>query len=512
MLRGKLRGWEGKSYAKAGTFDGELFSFLGHVDRLRDDWNIPGTPKLWLYNLHYQDYLNTRERQFDPFLGMHLLDSWIIGNPPAIGNGWEPYCLSLRIVNWVKFLSCLPSNAIKKYWLESLALQSSVLVQKLEFHILGNHLFANAKALIFAGSYLGGPQSDGFLKIGIKILDEQIGEQFLDDGAHFELSPMYHSLLLWDIADLIMLAKQTKIPELLHRVNIWEKKFSAGLQWLLNMTHPDSSIAFFNDATFGIAPDVEFLKDYAYLLNIAKPALSFVSGPRGTLLEESGFGVIEWSKRHRLILDLAQVGPDYQPGHAHADTLSCELSLFDQRVIVNSGISEYGNGPERQRQRSTSAHNTVVVNGQNSSEVWSGFRVARRARPHDVELKVSTGEVSLEGWHDGYCRLFNKIMHHRRCRAKDNFLEIQDSLFGVFDKASAHWHFHPDVTILQENDWSFYLAFGKGGGAHLYFRGGKARLVQSTWHPSFGAEVESKKLIVDFEGSVMTACIDWSSM
>ncbi|MFB1490650.1 MULTISPECIES: heparinase II/III family protein [unclassified Thiocapsa] len=41
------------------------------------------------------------------------------------------------------------------------------------------------------------------------------------------------------------------------------------------------------------------------------------------------------------LLDVAPIGPDYLPGHAHADTLSFELSLFGQRVIVNGGTSRY---------------------------------------------------------------------------------------------------------------------------------------------------------------------------
>jgi len=89
------------------------------------------------------------------------------------------------------------------------------------------------------------------------------------------------------------------------------------------------------------------------------------------------------------LLDVAPIGPDYLAGHGHADTLSFELSLFGQRCIVNPGVSRYGTGAERLRQRGTAAHSTVAVDGQNSSEVWGGFRVARRARP----LGLRTGKT-----------------------------------------------------------------------------------------------------------------------
>ena len=39
------------------------------------------------------------------------------------------------------------------------------------------------------------------------------------------------------------------------------------------------------------------------------------------------------------IFDVAPLGPDYLPGHGHADTLSFELSLFGHRFITNSGTS-----------------------------------------------------------------------------------------------------------------------------------------------------------------------------
>ena len=53
-------------------------------------------------------------------------------------------------------------------------------------------------------------------------------------------------------------------------------------------------------------------------------------------------------------MDVALIGPNYQPGHAHADVLSFELSLFGQRLLVNIGTSEYrltqsGNMSEAQK-------------------------------------------------------------------------------------------------------------------------------------------------------------------
>jgi uncharacterized heparinase superfamily protein len=94
----------------------------------------------------------------------------------------------------------------------------------------------------------------------------------------------------------------------------------------------------------------------------------------------------------------------YLPGHAHADTLSFELSLGGNRVLVNCCISEYGSQAGRQRQPGTAAHNTVTINGQNSSETWAGFRVARRAHAQLCDVSYD-GAAVIEGRHDGYARL-----------------------------------------------------------------------------------------------------------
>src|SRR5690606_18409087 len=81
-----------------------------------------------------------------------------------------------------------------------------------------------------------------------------------------------------------------------------------------------------------------------------------------------------------------------------------------QRVIVNGGTSCYGTSIRRLRERGTAAHSTVEIAGQNSSEVWSGFRVGRRARPFGVAVSESSVCCS----HDGY-RFLKGRPTHRRC-------------------------------------------------------------------------------------------------
>src|SRR5262249_39544867 len=130
---------------------------------------------------------------------------WIEENRVGQGNGWEPYPLSLRIVNWIKW--ALAGNELGVVAVQSLAVQTHYLVRRLEWHLLGNHLFANAKALIFAGVFFRGSEADSWRSKGLNILARQLPEQLLADGGHFELSPLYHSRIQEDLLDLVNLAR-----------------------------------------------------------------------------------------------------------------------------------------------------------------------------------------------------------------------------------------------------------------------------------------------------------------
>jgi uncharacterized heparinase superfamily protein len=388
------------------------FRFLNQERRI-ETWNDSGIPKLWLYNLHYFD---------SPAAG--LVQEWIAANPVGQGNGWEPYPLSLRICNWIKWH--LSGNLLGQPALESLALQAGYLARTVEYHLLGNHLLANAKALVFAGSFFEGAQAAGWLASGLRILAAQIPEQILLDGGHFERSPMYHCIILEDLLDLIGLARA--YPGLLPD---WSEPAARMLSWLRQMTHPDGRISFFNDATFGVAPEPRAIFEYAARLGLTASS----SG-----LGESGY--IRLQQASTVILfDAALIGPDYQPGHAHADTLSFEMSHAGKRLIVNSGTSTYEPGPERLRQRGTAAHSTVTVDGADQSEIWSAFRVARRARP----FEISTDRASFaEAAHDGYHRLPGRVTHQRRLQLSPGRLLVTDTLLGRgAHEIEVRLHLHP---------------------------------------------------------------------
>jgi uncharacterized heparinase superfamily protein len=268
------------------------------------------------------------------------------------------------------------------------------------------------------------------------------------------------------------------------------------LGYLQAVCHPDKQLALFNDSAMNMTPTPDQLFLYGQSLGI--DAKEIATGPRGCrYFSSSGLVRIDRSV-WALLFDTGAIGPDYIPGHAHADNLTFELSLQGKRLVVDTGTGLYASSDKRQYQRSTAAHNTIRIDGIDSSEVWSSFRVARRARPSGpAYINSSNGEIVCRAAHNGFSRLAGKVMHLRWMRVNDRAVVIQDDLFG--DRAhqvELFLHFHPDF-YLQKDGTGWMVIDGKSSviRARIIFQGidccGKEKYEYS---PEFGVFLEGERL------------------
>lgn len=487
--------WAGPYYKKSLWTSRDQFSFSG-VERnilQKADWNDTSVEKLWLYNLHYLDDLDVGSVSYED--SKYRIDSWITANSDYLGVGWEPYTLSLRITNLVKWLS--RSEIKTENYLDSLMDQLAALEAKVEYEIQANHLFTNAKALIFGGAFA----DLSVMETGLKILDHEIKVQFLADGGHYERSPMYHAIILWDVCELIHLAHVSGHSALVARVPTWIETLRKGLLWLQYMVHPDGEVSYFNDSAIGIAPSLEVLSNFIVFLGID---ISLLEPSSSKYLIESGFLVCSPDSGTKLIADVGNIGPSYQPGHAHAESLSFELSLFDQRFVVNSGTSEYGLGARRSYERSSEAHNCLVISDSNSSDVWSGFRVGKRA--HVVQ--VSSEDLSFT--HDGYVRQRIGPEHNRSWKfSSPSELIVTDVLGGDFHEAITYYYFHPRVELSVVNDMQVSFTLGGHQGS-IDFEGYAALDIEkSLWCSEFGKLEENKRIKLKVSSSTSRAHFKW---
>jgi len=275
------------------------------------------------------------------------------------------------------------------------------------------------------------------------------------------------------------------------------------------MSHPDGGVSFFNDSSDGIAPEKSKIESYAEKLGFSVKPLDI---SMTTVVDNASSGYFcATSKSSKLIFDAAGVGPDYIPGHAHADTLAFELSIGAQRVFVNSGTSEYGLSPVRVNQRKTASHNTIEVDEKDSSQVWSGFRVANRARIIERSSKLKLdNNIFLKATHNGYKSLIGGCYHSRELVFNGTSLVVRDELHGDFTGAKSRFYFHPDLEVILES--GILLVSGKAFNLRSDLTDEKASLLDACWHPQFGIDIPNKMLLIDLLGNEMETIFDWTEV
>ena len=384
------------------------------------DWETQEGGPLWLYQLHQFDW--ARSCRLSPEDRITAISDWIARHPA--GTGWDGGPTSLRLFVWLKLLTspeALPEDeAMRRAMLASIADQVVTLEAHLETHLLANHYLWNLLALVFAGICLEGGPADGALAHADRLVGE-LYEQFGADGAHYERSPMYHALLLENVLDLVnaIAAAPGRAPsglgETLHG------KAASMLGALEVWTHPDGDIALFGDSAHGAAPLPSQLHAYGAALGIA-PAPPSETG----VLRQAGFARLEGGP-FVLIASAHVPSPAYVPGHAHCDALSFELSVGGRRVVTDTGVYEYVPGARRDQARSTAAHATVVIGGQEQAELWAAHRIG--GRPDVALTHVEPGRSAIgvcAGW------ATPEVLHRRTFEVGEREVTLLDE----FDRAA----------------------------------------------------------------------------
>ncbi|WP_299430973.1 alginate lyase family protein [uncultured Maribacter sp.] len=463
------------SYIKNNSFK---FLNLEHNFISEIDWNYNAYGKLWTYNLNYFDFLNQKTISSED--GLFLIHDYI-QNEANLKDGKEPYPISLRGINWVKFLSkySISDSEINK----NLYNHYQTLLNNLEYHLLGNHLLENGFSLFFGAYYF---KDVKFYAKAIHILKAELEEQILNDGAHFELSPMYHQILLHRLLDCISLIKLNFWKEDGMALFLKEKALKM-LSWLESVTFSGGNIPMVNDSAFGIAPTSNQLVKYANELG-----LNWSS----SILSDSGYRKFK-NDDYELFVDVGNVGPTYQPGHVHSDTFNFELYVAGKPIIVDTGTSTYEKNALRQKERETAAHNTVVVDSQDQTQVWGGFRVAKRAKVNLLE----EDEGFVKAQHDGYKKL--GLFHSRKFVSKASHLTIEDS----FNKASqlkkiAFFHLHPSINSVKIKGNKVFLIHQN---IQISFENfSSIELIPFDYATGFNQREKSQKISVTFQKKLKT--------
>jgi uncharacterized heparinase superfamily protein len=407
---------------------------LGVTRALGDppDWQQADAPLLWRFHLHYWDWAwgltavrgRAARAEFD-----RLWRSWQAAVEFGRGDAWHPYPAALRAWSWCGLYHRLVAGSeLKGCFAGQLALHTGFLRRHLETDVRGNHLVKDLKALIGLAVFFA---DDRLLGQSVRRLTRQLDAQILPDGGHYERSPAYHCQVLGDLIDiagLLRAAGHAAVPGITEAIGAMRR-------WLGGVLSPTGALPQLNDG-FPVP---------AGLLAALRP----VPPPDGPVLVLPDSGLVRaaiggW----HLLADVGAPGPRGLPGHAHAGTLGCVVHAGGAPLLVDTGTSTYAPGPVRDYERSTAAHNTLVVDGANSTEVWGAFRAGRRARIRDVAVDDGTqggaGTVTVEAAHDGYRVLAGRPRHRRRWSLSRTGLRVDDLVTGRGRHTIViRWHLAP---------------------------------------------------------------------
>jgi len=374
---------------------------------------------LWTYNLNYFDWLHQPGMSKEQ--GLETLSQFY--SNPAEKNHiiLHPYPTSLRIINTAKFIA--KWNITEDWLYHELVADLKFLSGRLEYHLLANHLLENAFAL-----YIGGliTNQDEFTQKGKKLLLRELKEQVLNDGMHYERSPMYHLIILERLLDALNFSKASG-DDLKSTLGSYAVRMTG-----LAMNWEDlDRIPMMQDSAYDIALTVPVLLKYS------KSLLGYDYPSRSNDLKDSGYRKLN-NGNFSLVANVGSIGPSYQPAHAHSDELSFELFHSGTPIIVDTGISTYQKNDTRFKERSSISHNCVSINSRNLSDVWAGFRVGRRAI---VKSKSSSDFIQAT------CKA-NRVLISRDFEVVSDGLLIEDKIERNESlPAQGCLHLHPDVNL-----------------------------------------------------------------
>jgi Heparinase II/III-like protein/Heparinase II/III N-terminus len=378
------------------------FRFLGRtmdfggIDRIA--WRAEmgeGNNRLWRMTLSYLGWtvpLLARGDASDVAMIRRAIDSLMAQNhwdvPGVFRDVWHPYSASHRLINLLTGHALLRAaggchSDDLAALLEHAKICAAFVLSNLERDLQFNHLLKNYVALWMYRAAIG--QYTPRLEFLDRAIRQTLDQVVLSDGGHAERSPMYHALCLVDLRTLLAASSLADAPWL-------EAAISAMQSALGVMSHPDGDIGLFNDSWLGEAPSAIELAPL--------PVEGRVDLPETGYVRLSG-------QNDAVIFDCGPCGPDSNPGHAHADFLSVELSVARKRFLVDPGVPTYSQGPTRDDCRSASRHNGPHVTDAEPIEFWGSFRVGRRGSALPLE-DPALGRVAPL-WAAGYQNGFRAV-------------------------------------------------------------------------------------------------------
>jgi heparinase II/III-like protein len=423
----------------------------------------------WELNRHLhivrlaQGYALSSEARHFGVLRDHL-ESWFEDCPYAMGPNWSSALeVGIRLINWSVAWQLLGGVSsllfedaegarFRRRWLDAVYQHAQFIHGHFSLYSsANNHLIGEAAGVFIAAlTWPYWPHAHTWLSEAKAILEREALLQNAADGVNREQAVSYQQFGL----DLLLL------PLLAGRANgkrfspAYESRIEAMIEYLASIMDAGGNVPMIGDSDDGtvvkLAPGREFC---AYRSLLATGALLFRRGdfkakagklddktrwlfgesadsafeqldrshvqlPVRRVFTHGGYYILgcgfETENEIRLIVDAGPLGYQTIAAHGHADALAFTLSVGGKEFFIDPGTFTYPQGAWRRYFRGTSAHNTLCVDGMDQSQSGGSFMWLRKAQARCTLWSPSDERDVFEGWHDGYTRLPDPVVHRRR--------------------------------------------------------------------------------------------------
>jgi len=402
------------------------------------------------------------------------LDSWLKQNPFGLGMNWRSGLeLGIRLINWVWALDLIEeSKAID----DQLRLR---LLDSISRHIweidrkysrgssVNNHLIGEAAGVFVATSYFGNLKNASRWRAKSRaILNREILNQTFPDGGTMEQAVGYHLFVLQFFVAAGIAARAasqdfsesywSRLEKMFEFLGVLSEggdnlpAFGDGDDgYVLDIGSDHHSVrewlavgaALFRRSDFkawagGYAEPVEWLLGKSGCNNFEAIPESQIERITSRAFKDSGYYLLQHGEfdspdRISVVFDCGPLGMGALAGHGHADALSFTLRAFGRDILVDLGTYDYFSYPKwREYFRSTRAHNTVVIDGRDQSEMLGLFLWGRRAKADCLSWQPTDVGGKVIGKHDGYMHLDDPVIHKRMIDLDGQDLVIRDDIIA----------------------------------------------------------------------------------
>ncbi len=476
--------WPGDAARGARLLRGE-YEVLGTVRPLAPDqpeiWGPGGGSPAWRSAAHGFAWLrDLRALGTDAarLRGRALAADWLaLGSHDALAEA--PEVAGARLSAWLghwDFLAATAEDSLRRQLMQRLALDARGVVAGLPAEAAHRGALVALKGGMAAAVAL---QEETWLGRCTRFLPAELERQFNADGGHVERSPAQQLLALQDLIEIRNLLHGAGLDAPPQLAAVLDRVAPA----LRLMRHADGGLALFN----GTREEAASLIDLALTQSQAR-------GRAPNALPDTGFHRLVAS-RTLVIVDCGAppaARRDAAPGglargadrQAHAGTLSFEMSIGKDRLIINCGAAPAAEGAWRDAMRATAAHSTLILADTNSSELRPEG-LGRRVENVEADRQESNGAQWLEASHDGWLKQFG-LRHRRRLYLSESGDDLrgEDVLEAERDAAVptfvVRFHLHPAVVAsLQQDEQGVLLRLPSGVGWRLRVKGARVAIEES---------------------------------